>query len=402
MALAAIVLVVVICAPMVVVKAGGPRLARLMRPRFTNLRGKLSVAEATREYTLQRDSAITPAQAGASFNALRSPKDEPTKFSLISTPAPNVVPWREEPLPPEILPKSHSELYSGPDSRNILEVASRGLNRDDLDYLERIAHASAWRDFDRVARAPRVDLVGGRLALPFPDSVAIYDLPIIRYTGTKEYAYAGVSRAAYYLARNQKDSAEIALRAITSFGFAIVDNGTSLIDQLVGAVIVGIGRDALQRFYDITKDPRAMALKTVTDSAKASTVAEVTFNPDSGDSDRKTLIAIVHDEHMPRGLRFEMLNQLAMMPCTNVRELMLGPRNDVGETFSWARANLARYPAEVAQVDLSSRILNHEFSMDNVQSPAGGLASGIGSLSSTLLRNPRIASCTGFIAASMR
>src|SRR5450759_5940407 len=85
-------------------------------------------------------------------------------------------------------------------------------------------------------------------------------MPILRVAATKELAYAGVSRAAYYLALGQRAEAEAALKSIIGFGFAIIDNGTFAIDGLIGRVIVGIGRDALERFYTLTGNLRAAAV----------------------------------------------------------------------------------------------------------------------------------------------
>ena len=56
---------------------------------------------------------------------------------------------------------------------------------------------------------------------------------------------------------NQRDSAEAMLRAVVSFGFTLVDNSTNLIEELNGAVIVGVGRSALGEYYRVTHDPRA-------------------------------------------------------------------------------------------------------------------------------------------------
>ena len=73
--------------------------------------------------------------------------------------------------------------------------------------------------------------------------------PLPSFEGSRELAYAAVSRAAYHMALGQRDSAETVLRSIVSFGFAFIDNGTSGLEAVIGSVIVAIGRDALHRFY---------------------------------------------------------------------------------------------------------------------------------------------------------
>ena len=84
-----------------------------------------------------------------------------------------------------------------------------------------------------------------------------------------------VSRAAYHLAIGQRDSAEAVLRSIVSYGFSIADNGTGLIDQLSGRVVVGIGRSALENFYTVTHDPRVESVASIGGGIDASSMVEI-------------------------------------------------------------------------------------------------------------------------------
>ena len=67
-----------------------------------------------------------------------------------------------------------------------------------------------------------------------------------------------MSRAAYYLAIGQPDKSEAALRSVVSFGFALIDNASSAIDAMVGAVIVNIGRNGLEQFATATRKPNEL------------------------------------------------------------------------------------------------------------------------------------------------
>lgn len=394
--LAILVLAAVLLEPAILVAAGGERFGKALTPRFGNVLGKLYLADATRAFTLPKDSTITADRAGAAFHLLGPSKEQPTKFVFKPVPPRPMVPWREDSLPPELFPKAHTQVWIGPNPSNILESAPAGFTRDEMEYLERLAHAPVWADVDVVARANAVDIIGGRFVLPFPDSVAAFEFPLIRFNATKEFAYASVSRAAYYLARHDRDSAELALKTIPSLGFALVDNGTSAIDQLIGAVIVGIGRDALIRFYTIANNPAATSLKVAADTLGPRAVAMAAASAKAPLPDRDALIASVKDERLARGVRFEQLSQLALLPCTNVRELIAGPGQDVVETFAWARQHLARYPSEVAYIDLASRLLSHEFSID--ENGPGGLAVGVASLASAITGNRRFAACVSLMA----
>ena len=129
---------------------------------------------------------------------------------------------------------------------------------------------------------------------------------------------------------------------MTSLGFALVDNGTLLIDQLIGIVIVGIGREALLQFYVLTKNPAAAVLKASLDSIDtAATARAVATGTAATARTREQMIALVNDPIMLRGLRFEYLNSLAGLPCTSVRALITGPTQDVTTAFERARKELA-------------------------------------------------------------
>ncbi|MDB4917972.1 MAG: hypothetical protein JWM95_5616 [Gemmatimonadetes bacterium] len=394
--LGVLVLAVVLLLPVLVVATMGDRFGASLSPRFSNA-DKLKIAESTRAYTLPKDSSITPAMAGAAFHAIPA-REQPTSFALKPRPPRPVAPWQDDSLPPELFPTAHTQLYSGPNPGNILEVVSRGPSKDEVEYLERIAHAPIWRDVEIVARAPAVDIIGGRFVLPFPDSAAYFEMPIIRFSATRELAYASVSRSAYYLAKKQNDSAEYALRVIPSLGFALIDNGTSAIDQLIGAVIVGIGREALINFYTITKNPSAQALRFARDSLLAVYTSHHTSPVNTQGVDRATLMAMVRDERLPRSSRFEVLNQLTILPCTNVRELLLGTRQDVDDTRAWAKKNLARYPSEVAMIDLASRMLTYDFSSRADDTAPGGFPVAVASLGSAITGNHRLVACMSLMA----
>jgi hypothetical protein len=190
----------------------------------------------------------------------------------------------------------------------------------------------------------------------------------------------------------QRDSAETVLRSIVSFGFAMIDNGHTAMDELIGNIIVAIGREALGRFYVITNDPRA-ALPSVAPPAKPSGVEG---NRLSMDQMRKFLIAETANPNEYLGVRFEALRLLSAASCTNVKELMFGNGSDVTAAIDAARTNLARYPSERALVDLVTQLQQPR--MDDIRyTPLGALAVSSATVAGTVLRNPRLAACTRFV-----
>jgi hypothetical protein len=395
--LAGIVVVLALLVPFLVVGVAGSRIAVFAQPRFMNTVSKLERAEAVRPFTLPKDSSITAARAGAAFNALQPPTTSTSHFVMKSTPATQQSAWPEPKLAPELFTTARSSMFTGgPAPDKILALAVAGLKPDELQFLDDVAHAKVWSDVDIVARAPAIDIMGGRFEVPFAEDANIFEMPILKFAGTKDLAYAGVSRAAYYLAKSQKDSAESALRTVTSLGFALSDNGTLIIDQLIGAVIVGIGREALIQFYTLTKNPAAQVIKSRLDSIDA--VAKVAAK-DSGTrlSSREGIIAQAGNSKLPRGVRFESLTSLSVLPCTNLRELILGPRQDVTDAFTRASKALARYPSEMAQIDLQRRLLDHPLPSFREDAVVPSLAMSAASLGSTLFRNPRLVACTSLV-----
>jgi hypothetical protein len=223
-----------------------------------------------------------------------------------------------------------------------------------MAVLRAIATSPGWRTVDLVARAPRVDIIGGRIVLPLAGNATWFAMPLPNFAATREWAHAAVSRAAWHLAEGRRDSAEFVLRAIVSFGFALQDNATTMFEELVGAVIAGTGRQALEQFFVITHDARGPALTAALKRAEnppwPSALSELLVR-DRG-SQRGALLRVWNDPTVPRGTRFESLLRLNLSSCGDGRELVFGPRREVRDAFARARADLARYPSERAVIDL--------------------------------------------------
>ncbi len=357
-------------------------------------RARVAQAERVRSLKLPADPSITPMQAGRAFNALQPVRDS-KQFPTVTSPSRAEPVWQSATLTPDMFPNAPPNMFHGPSSTAILEAVSKGFTPREMAYLRTLASAPEWRDFDLVARAAAVDFIGGRFRIPFAPGASAEQLPIPQYKASREMAYAAVSRAAYHMAIGQRDSAEMVLRSILSFGFALMDNGTTLIDELIGNVIVGVGRDGLQRFYVITHDPRAGS-PAVTQPAR---LANVSMRAAAGsaapslDDARRRLIAEVADPARHRGERFESLRMLSMSSCTNVRELMFGARTDVTDAIRDARRSLARYPSEQALADLVSRAPEPQaanYPLDPIES----LARSSATVAGVVLHNPRLPACT--------
>ena len=361
---------------------------------------RLKLMERVRPFALPSDPSITPMQAGLAFAALQSPPKDPGVFVINEPVVRPKMSWRDAPEQPGIFPNGFNNLYHGPSSQSILEAVQKGFTPDEAKFLRTLATAPAWREFDLLARAPAADLIGGRFRLPFAPGATIYEMPLADFKSTKEMAYAAVSRAAYHMSIGQRDSAETILRSIISFGFVLVDNGTTLIDELIGNVIVGVGRDGLQRFYTITNDPRgaSAALAPIRQS-------DLTFRggPDTKrlplDEVRAKLIARADNRSLHPGQRYNALMALSASTCTNVPEMLFGRRQDARDAIDRARRDLARYPSEREVVNLIDRFAAPRV-IGNYGGPIHVLATSAGAVAGTVLRNPNLATCSRLISGA--
>jgi hypothetical protein len=284
-------------------------------------------------------------------------------------------------------------LYSGPSSGSVLEAAAKGFNPREMEYLRALATAPVWREFDLVAHARAVDVIGGQFRTPFGAEARPEQRPMPSFKDSKELAYAAVARAAYYMAIGQPDTAETVLRSIVSYGFALIDNGTSELEELMGAVIVGIGRDALRRFYYIRHDVRGSYPALMLPEAVFDVSTLPARKPMTAHEARRALLLRIEDPAVPLGARFAGLRSLYATSCTNVPELLLGPRADVQAVLQRARNTVARYPSEQALLDLQTRMLTPTSDAPS-PNPIQSLAVSSATVAGVVLHNPRLASCT--------
>jgi hypothetical protein len=109
---------------------------------------------------------------------------------------------------------------------------------------------------------------------------------------------------------------------------------------------------------------------------------------------REHVLRIAVERAEPRTLRYESLYALSIQPCTNVRELLFGPRASVNAAFEQAKRDLARYPSERALIDLLSQQLSH---VPQRAAPAGFVNQfvlGASTVAGAVLQNPRMPACT--------
>jgi hypothetical protein len=321
---------------------------------------RIQLVGVVRPFALPPDSTITPLEAG---NALHS-------LEMMGAVRPSVDGlFRERPLPAQIpaLPQLRDSAlfplaghWPGPDERRILPLALRGFTPAQLNWLEAFAAHPAWAAFSKAARA--ADL-GARFVLPFPVEATADAMPIHRFSALKSMAYANAVRAALYLAQGRRDEAERVLKETVSFGLHLVDRGRFPIDLYLGSALVGIGRDALVQYYTLTGRPEGPALKEATTAVRTRSDSADTGNgaaaarqdrPSAGEL-RRTNLYVPRDPAEPLPLRFGSLYFASQVSCSNLREMLFGPAEDVSGVFAYARRDLARFPSDSALIDLMER-----------------------------------------------
>ncbi|MDQ8164424.1 MAG: hypothetical protein P3A28_01525 [Gemmatimonadota bacterium] len=364
-------------------------------PHLIGIAEKSLLAEPVRQFMVARDVAITPMTAGLAFESLQPESRGAGVFERRAPAARVSAPWQHlPPLDKALFAGVRSSTWWGPPSLGLIAAVPKGFSAKEREVLRLIGTAPLWRTYDLVAAAPRVDLVGGRFLPPFGADATYWNMPILRFAATKELAYAGVSRAAWHLSEGRQDSAEAALRAVVSFGFAMHDNAATSIEQLIGNVITGIGRGGLEELFAVTKDPRGPALAAAIAAAPRAPLPALLQDLSLSDRDaqRRALIQAVGSPALGRGVRYQALEGLRWSSCGNLRELVVGPNPETRSAFETARRDLARFPSEVAVVDLIQG--------GGIGDPA---ALGLSSESSALMRladvagriyvNPRLSTC---------
>ncbi|MEA3244549.1 MAG: hypothetical protein U9Q74_00185 [Gemmatimonadota bacterium] len=391
-----VTMVIVYAVGWVALSAGLPLVTRVtwMAPSIENTLAKRYAADAMRPYALPRDAAITPLDAGIALSSMgTAPKGAGAGFTYRTLDHRPDVPWRHMEFADALFPGARRSPYNGPDPMSIVAAAARGLTPAQRAALRPYGTAEVWATFDRVVRAPQVDIVAGRFVLPFGPEARASWMPITKFTESKELAYAGVARAAWLLSEGRRTEAEAALRGVISFGFVFVDNGTTLIEELIGDVIVGIGRAGLRDLYAATGDARLAALDAaVTEAQRLSQAGSPAPWPRGpfADSRAGMLEMSTRPGRLTLPERVETLYAVTSTTCGSTRDLVLGESPGVRAAFEAVRRDYAGLPGQRAVVDLIERQPLDGLSRQQASSgPGGQFVDAI----SRAYFNPRIASC---------
>jgi hypothetical protein len=332
-----------------VTTAIGPILAEIAVPSFQSVQEAAGGAEALRRYRLEGDPTITPAEAGVALHNLAFVGGPASPEPMEQRPATT---YEQGWFPnPDYFPDPFSETVA----TDLLSRPLSSFSPEEQAALRQAASHPAHADFERLSRAELVDVVSGRWRLPFPDSTTFQDLwprfPAIRTAGL-----ASVAKAAVETSDGQVEEAEQTLRELISTGFLLIDQGPTLLDNLMGVVLTNMGGDAMEAYYrrvgDATLadelDWARMAALGAARKARAGLIPEDIHALLQGIPD------LVEAEDALRGLRWEYFatfNTLA--PCINLHKMVFGPDETYGEWRERVRDALVRVRGERDLFDLA-------------------------------------------------
>lgn len=323
----------------------GPSLMDIAVPRFSVVAERAVRAEAATEYRLPADPAITPLAAGQALVSLGEVGTTRERDPVEQAPV------RTYSMP--FFVRGEDEPVGGPTGIQPVEWASElvprlagGLEPGVLDYLEEVGSHPALAELRTLAHAGALDEAGATVATPLPADVNVFSLPIPRISGLRDAAFAQVGGAVAAAARGQEEDAVTRLREVISAGLLLGEEGTTLMTNLIGYVLVNTGTEALVNLYEVTGRPQeARALRDELETTEQ--VTEM-LRVGGGFSPSGVLRGmpdmVVHPDAI-RGLRwayFTMLNGLG--PCLNLNRSIFGTDDAHDRWVAEAREILVRYP----------------------------------------------------------
>ncbi|MFQ5538574.1 MAG: hypothetical protein ACE5GJ_14105 [Gemmatimonadota bacterium] len=328
----------------------GPILAEIAVPQFLSVQEMAGAAEVLRRYRVELDRDIPASRAGSALQNLAF-------VGTDGTPEP----WERRPetvyaegwFPnPDFFPDPFSETVA----HDLIARSLSEFSDEERAALRQAADHPAQAEFEVLAHAPLVDVVNGRWVLPFPDTLTFQSLPWPRFAAMRTAGLARVARAAVQLGDRDQQGAESTLRDLISTGFLLIDQGPTLIDNLMGVVLANMGGDALEALYQRTGDEASeRALRWSREGAaaaarraRAGLVAEDIRSLLQGIPD------LVLDEDPLRGLRWEYFATFNMLaPCINVHKMVFGPDETYDEWRMEARDALVRVRGETELFELA-------------------------------------------------
>ena len=320
----------------------GPILAQIAVLSFLSVQEMAGAAEVLRRYAAEPDPSIAPLQAGWALQNIA--------FVGGGTPEP----WEraaetlyEEGWFPE--PVLFPDPFSEGIAFELMSIPLSERSPRERAAMQQAAMHPAHEEFHLLARAELVDVVSGRWIAPFPESMTFRDLPWPRFPAFRTAGLAQVAKAAVEADSGRLEDAEHTLRELISTGFLLIDQGPTLIDNLMGVVLTDMGGDALEGYFRrIGDDARAEALVWAREgAAAAASKSRAGMLPEDVHSLLQGVPDLVTNGAALRGLRWEYFATFNMLaPCINLHKMVFGPDEAYDDWREDARDALVRVRGE--------------------------------------------------------
>jgi tRNA A-37 threonylcarbamoyl transferase component Bud32 len=214
------------------------------------------------------------------------------------------------------------------------------------DSMRLMATEPALDGFRLLARARTYDRFGAQMSLAALDSLDLPAIPIPKYSPLQNVSFANVGAGFLAQAEGRTAEAELRFRETLSVGFLMMRESNNAIEILIGAVLVGRARVALEGLYQqVGRASDAVFVSPAADPID-SPVPErlMRFDQQQVQTGARR---ILRDTLMPRGLRLEMLNfTLAYAPCGDLRQILFGVNPQLTLEYETARKTLVRFPSD--------------------------------------------------------
>ncbi|MEM7415245.1 MAG: hypothetical protein AAF389_07100 [Gemmatimonadota bacterium] len=336
-------------ATVAVTTAIGPILAEIAVPTFLAVQEMAGGAEVLRRFEVDKDPAITPTAAGQALQNVAWVGY--TGAAEVGEARPTTAyaePW----FPSPNFPDPFSEAVAA----DLMSRPMTSFSGDEQAALRQAATHPAQDEFALLAQAELADVASGRLQIPFPDSLTFQELPWPRFQAFRTAGLARVAMAAVAASEGRTAEAEQTLRELISTGFLLIDQGPTLLDNLVGVELTRMGADGLEGFYQgrgqaADAEALAWAREGALGAAKK---ARAGLIPEDARALLQGVPELVENEDALRGLRWEYFATFNMLgPCINLHKMVFGPDETYDEWRRRAERTIVRTPGEQQLFDLA-------------------------------------------------
>jgi hypothetical protein len=336
-----------------IANAAGRTIIEIATPELGSIERRYESTRALQRWQVPVDAAIAPLDAGIAFATMDHRRWEQTGAFALRDKSPLPTPPWADSAPPGLRIQGRAvTAIADP----WIDSVTRRLTPVELAWMREVTAYPGWDLMRTVARASRVDLIGGRFELPFPEEADVFAMPIVPVLVYREYGSANAFRIRYYLETNRPDSAVLAARELLSVGLRLTEDARWAIESLLGMILANQGRNQLERVYGVLRDPQRDTLLRITRNAAqmANERRRSQWDREPDDAVRivERLERLAMDTTRLRSIRWEAMSILGLTVCMDARSLLRGPSEAQRARFDGFVAAETRWASDTALIDM--------------------------------------------------